>query len=423
MYGVKWSKVLTVALSVLMVVASAPVVALADDTLVFMQWSLGQVMDAWWEETLNEFGELYNVKVERVFETTFTDRLLTLMAAGQGPDVFLVRFDIYPSLAAQGALLDLTDRIEGDTDLAGALLPQDRSRSMLDGKWYGLGFKYAFAHTFYNREFFAQSGVPNMPLSGDEAWQWEEFVDALRKLTRMDSEGKVERWGLSLPMTNWARMGSLIHSFGVDIVGTNGFDISSPEAVNAIMTLRELHERGVLAPHAGVANSRNRLPGQQAAIIMDLDSDPHGVLTAGDLGMDWYGLGTYPAGLNQSVGRSYMFGENIAVNAYTSKPDLAYEFLKFAALRSWNVDSDMPYLFQGRSGEALHVDEPALAKYAFGNTTMVTPFLGQEAVRDAAMAAVRLVVEGKEPPSHLAEVQRQIDAQLAEVQASIRGSE
>lgn len=389
-------------------------------TLTFMQWSLGDVMDTWWEETLEEFGRVYDVEVERVYETTYGDKLLTMIAGGQAPDVFLVRFGMFPTLATHEQLLDITDFVENDAELQQYLLPQDRSRSTVNGNWYGLGFKYAFAHTWYNREVFDQAGIVPMPLRGEDAWSWDTFVDVLRKVSRTAADGSVERYGLSYTFTNWSRSASLLKSFGVEYFSEeNGIDISSSTAVDAILELRELKERGLLAPNTGVANSRNRLVNGEAAIILDLDSDPHGVLAGGGRGMDWYGLGAYPAGRGMDTGTSYMFGENIAVHWNTPNPELAYEFLKFAALRSWNVESDMPYLFQGRSGDELHPDEAELAYYALTNTTTVQPYWGLAEINNPAMQAVYRVIQGLEPASYLTEVQRIIDATYEELQAEV----
>lgn len=388
--------------------------------LTFMQWSLGDVMDAWWEETLQEFGRIYDVEVERVYETTYGDKLLTMIASGQAPDVFLVRFGMFPTLATHEQLLDITEFIENDAELQQYMLPQDRARSTVNGRWYGLGFKYAFAHVWYDREVFNQAGIEPMPLRGEEAWSWDTFVDVLRKVSKTAADGTVERYGLSYTYTNWSRSASLLKTLGVEYFSEErGIDISSTTAVDAIMELRELRERGLLAPNTGVANSRNRLVSGQAAIILDLDSDPHGVLSGNDRGMDWYGLGAYPAGRGRDVGTSYMFGENIAIHWNTPEPELAYEFLKFAALRSWNVESDMPYLFQGRSGDALHPDEPALAYYALMNTTTVQPYWGLAEINNPAMQAVYRVIQGLEPASYLEEVQRVIDTTYEELRAEV----
>ncbi len=393
--------------------------AATQETLTFMQWSLGESMDAWWLATLEEFGRLNNVKVERVFDTGFNDKLLAMIAGDSAPDVYLVRFDYYNVWAHQGLLYDITSMVDADKSLQVIMLPQDRPRAMVDGRWYGLGFKYAFAHTYYNREFFNQAGIPAMPLSGAKAWSWEQFVASLRKLTRIAADGKVQCWGVSTSLGSWVRNGSLLQSFGVNFVSPEGFDISSPKAVEAVMALRDLYARNLMATYASVANSRNRLPNGQAAIILDLDTDPMSVMTGNGRGYDWFGLGAYPAGVGRSTGTSYMFGENAVVSSHTKNPKLAYAFLRFAIERAWNVRSEVPYLYQGRSGARLHPDERQLAfEYALTNTTFLPSFVGMEFQVDASNA-VRAVVEGGKPASYLQEVQRVIDTKFAELRTSI----
>src|SRR5688500_11687493 len=95
-------------LTVALIIAALSVSASAKTTLTFMQWSLGETMDAWCAETLEEFGQIHDVEVVRVFETGFTDRLMAMIAGGTPPDVFIARLDSYPKLALPGQLLDIT---------------------------------------------------------------------------------------------------------------------------------------------------------------------------------------------------------------------------------------------------------------------------------------------------------------------------
>ncbi len=407
-------------LSTALLIAALSLSASAKTTLTFMQWSLGETMDAWWADTLEAFERTHDdVEVVRVFETGFTDRLMAMIAGGTPPDVFLARLDTYPKLALQGQLMDITDRIEKDAQLQAVMLPQDEFRSAIDGRWYGLGFKYGFAHTYYNRNFFDEAGLPPMPVSGANPWSWDEFVDALRKLTRRGADGGFERWGVSTALGSWARTGPLLQTMGVDFVTSDGFDISSPTAVRAIESLRDLHSVGMVAPYASVGNSRRRLPNQQAAITIDLDTDPHGLHAGEGRSFEWYGLGALPAGEGADTSTTYMFGENITIHKDSPNPDLAYELLKFAAMRAWNIDGDVPFLYNGRSGAGLHPDEPALAEqFAFTHATMVPPFVGFE-LQAPAMQAVRHVVEGREATSYLHETQRIIDADFQQLREEI----
>ncbi|MDQ3701516.1 MAG: extracellular solute-binding protein [Chloroflexota bacterium] len=55
-----------------------------------------------------------------------------------------------------------------------------------DGKLYALFYAYGGNLTaiFYNRPLFTQAGVPEPPADWNQAWTWDQFRDALRRLTK-----------------------------------------------------------------------------------------------------------------------------------------------------------------------------------------------------------------------------------------------
>jgi multiple sugar transport system substrate-binding protein len=58
----------------------------------------------------------------------------------------------------------------------------------IDGKIYSLFYAYGgnlTAH-FYNRALFKQAGVDEPPADWSKAWSWDQFRDAMRRLTKKD---------------------------------------------------------------------------------------------------------------------------------------------------------------------------------------------------------------------------------------------
>jgi ABC-type glycerol-3-phosphate transport system substrate-binding protein len=80
-----------------------------------------------------------------------------------------------------------------------------------DGKVYSLWYAWGgnLTATFYNRGLFKQSGVPEPPATWDKAWTWDEFRDALRRLTKKSgaSTTQVGINGYGAPITT-----PLVHS-------------------------------------------------------------------------------------------------------------------------------------------------------------------------------------------------------------------
>ena len=58
----------------------------------------------------------------------------------------------------------------------------------IDGKIYSLFYAYGGNLTayFYNRALFSQAGVAEPPADWSKAWSWDEFRDAMRRLTKKE---------------------------------------------------------------------------------------------------------------------------------------------------------------------------------------------------------------------------------------------
>ncbi|MDY4609476.1 MAG: sugar ABC transporter substrate-binding protein [Sphaerochaetaceae bacterium] len=111
---------------------------------------------------------------------------------------------------------------------------------------------------FYRPALFAEAGVT--PPAPGEAWTWEEFVDAAKKLTKdVDGDGIPEQWGFAeRGLAGFIAMKSYIPhlwAFGADIIvpdGNNGWKsgLDNPAAKDAIAAQVALvNDQKVLKPN------------------------------------------------------------------------------------------------------------------------------------------------------------------------------
>jgi len=372
--------------------------------------------DPIWEGIVNDFNAQYGHQIEVEYlptdNATYNQKLAAMRAGGVEPDVFMVRFDNFPTDALAGNLLDITKYVEADAQIQRALIPQERASAVIDGKWYGLAFKIAFAHAWWNKDLFAAAGIPPMPISGDQAWEWREFTEILKKLTRFDANGNVTQYGLAFDI-HWLRAGSVLKTWGVDFVKSDGFDVSSPRAIEAVLGMKSIFDQG-LGWYLGSA--RTRFVERRAAILFDIDTDPHKALSNNYEDWSWYSVAAFPAGLDRTKSSSYMFGENMAISAKTKYPDAAYTFLSFAMQRMWNLKGEVPFLYQFRQ---LHPDEKALAQqYAFTHCAPIPPFVGFEVQGTLGIASAwNRIIAGTMPVTQLHDLQQQIDQAIAELRS------
>jgi multiple sugar transport system substrate-binding protein len=105
---------------------------------------------------------------------------------------------------------------------------------------------------FYNKAVFDAAGVSYPPAAAEDAWTWDEFLDAARKLTR-DVSGRhpgepgfdpdqISMYGVSFETDQWYGYLPFIYSNGGEVVDESGSRLllDSPQAVEAIQRLADL---------------------------------------------------------------------------------------------------------------------------------------------------------------------------------------
>lgn len=102
------------------------------------------------------------------------------LVANMAADVFMSDDDDFAVFASDGHYLDLDPFIERDGFDASAYYTQCIESFRWHGKQYGLPSVWGCSLILYNKDLFAEAGVTADPLQ----WTWEEFVDALEKLTQ-----------------------------------------------------------------------------------------------------------------------------------------------------------------------------------------------------------------------------------------------
>ncbi len=125
-------------------------------------------------------------------QAEYREQVLTSIAAGTPPDVFLLDNIDVPAFADRGLLLDLAPfaaRVGLDT---AGWEPAVRSIFTRNGHLVAFPKGYSPMVVVYNRRLFREAGIA--PPTGD--WTWDDFLAAARALTRdTDGDGRVDQWG------------------------------------------------------------------------------------------------------------------------------------------------------------------------------------------------------------------------------------
>ena len=203
----------------------------------------------------------------------YHSKLLTMMAGNAAPDVFFLGSRSYRDFVNRGVLLDLTNFFDQEYSL-NKFVPSDRQKMVVDGKIYGVSSCIVVPQLYYNKDIFDQAGLAYPPSDPDQAWTWEQFVQAAKKLT-IQKGGKTVQYGaygfeymfplVSLLFSNEARL------FNDDFTECVMNNAQVREVLQSVLELRTKH--GV-APEASFLekigmNSAQMLQTGRVAMIAD----------------------------------------------------------------------------------------------------------------------------------------------------------
>ena len=180
----------------------------------------------------------------------YRERILTAIAAGHPPDVFLLDHGDVPAFADRGAVIDLApylarlgvDPVRYDSTVLGMFR---RGAAV-----YAIPKGYTPIVIVYNKDLFDRAALPYP--TGD--WTWDEFRRVARVLTRdTDGDGRVDQWGTAFDSraSLWIPW---LWSGGGDVLCADGSRSSgcldSPQSVAAIRWLTGWVTDDSIAPRA-----------------------------------------------------------------------------------------------------------------------------------------------------------------------------
>lgn len=180
----------------------------------------------WTEVAMQKFmAEHPDIKIKlESIPQGYDDRILTSLAGGNPPDVFL--WWNLPVLAERGGIEPLDQYDINFDNIAPAL----NAWATYDGRIYGITKDYSCEVIWYNKKIFDKYGVPYPT----DDWTWEDFRRIAIQLTHPEEMiyGTVFLEDPTYNLEEWAEMkgGTLISLDGT----TFGGYLNSPETISAI---------------------------------------------------------------------------------------------------------------------------------------------------------------------------------------------
>ncbi|MBW5449227.1 extracellular solute-binding protein [Cohnella sp. CFH 77786] len=121
------------------------------------------------------------VELENIPFDNYETKIRTALAGNNAADIIAIDAPTMPSYVSAGALYDLTSFMEADANLSD--IPDGIVESMkYNGKIYLAPINEANIAMFYNKKMFEAKGIPLPSKNVDEAWTWDQVLDAAKKL-------------------------------------------------------------------------------------------------------------------------------------------------------------------------------------------------------------------------------------------------
>jgi multiple sugar transport system substrate-binding protein len=179
----------------------------------------------------------------------FAGIIASRKASGTLPDVSYMGEGDVVKYNEMGILADMSSLFSGDnaTSKLDCITIRDKS-----GKIIGVGLSNQLELLYYNKKLFDAAGISYPPTKVENAWTWDQFVDAAKKLTK-DSSGKnateagfkpkmIKTYGIGLSATMAFHHFWALYSNGGGVVSADGsqFLWDKPESAQAFQDFADL---------------------------------------------------------------------------------------------------------------------------------------------------------------------------------------
>lgn len=321
--------------------------------MLYWQWGAGYVPG--FNKLAADFnGSQKNVVVtheQPAAQPAYWNKIITLQAGGQGPDVFEINNSSYVNWAHNGSLTDVSSYASRDKTVSAAM--KDTFPAMVNwytykGKLMGLPWDFSAGTVNYNTDLLQTNGLTAVNDLG-ATWDWNMMKDYATKLTQTNGS-TITRSGI------WINNGTENGWYSFCVAnGASFFNqtldqciIASEGAIAGLDFVLSLIKAGVAATNAFKSTAGKAVPSSGTAFTVGL--------TAIDFEGDWNfttyekvkGFTSWDAGIfpyspttGKTANTSNLRG--LVMNTVSKKKDLAWQWMSY--LKSNAVQDQIPLLF------------------------------------------------------------------------------
>lgn len=353
-----------------------------------------------------------DIIMENVSDEAMKDKLSTMAAGGEMPDVFFSWSGEYCKKFSRSNLaLDLTPYLEKDTQWKNGFLPAFLNNSTFDGKTYGIPYRSSILYMLYNKEIFEKYNL-------EAPETYDEFLDVCRTL----KENGVTPIGFGNSQTWYSAwwIGTL-NSQMVDPETLNADynpetgDFTDERYVEAIQMLLDLNENGYFGTNVNSKDYyqvREEFCAGQAGMIMDATAQFSIYEEAMGDNMGYFRFPEMTDGAGDA-GTSTGGAEVYCVSAKSKHKEEAVDFIKFMTSKEQAVkqtkESGLPNCVIGGITEENASKNLVEAYKMAEDLTNIADWLDTAVdakVADQYMVSVQEGFDGKSAGDIMADVQK-----------------
>lgn len=205
-------------------------------------------------DQFNTSQDKIEVKIRAIPNENYATVMNTMATAKELPDCGMVREDMVIPWTINGMLADISSMYDG-----AASKPLANTAYTYGGKTVAYAVANENLVLYYNKDMFDAAGVAYPPASIENAWTWDQFLDAAKKLT-IDSNGKhpgedgfnpdsITQYGCMVENFTW-QLEQFCLSNGGGFYNEDGSEVAigNDASIEAIQKVADLYLKEHVAP-------------------------------------------------------------------------------------------------------------------------------------------------------------------------------
>ncbi|MCM3728661.1 sugar ABC transporter substrate-binding protein [Neobacillus cucumis] len=211
----------------------------------------GDTSDAY-TKIIKEFNQKYKGKIEaemtfipRGNKYAYEDKVSAAATSNTLPDLVAMDGPNVANYADSGIIQPIDGLVENQDDFVKSIITQ----GTYNGKLYTVGATESTVALFYNKKMLADAGI-QPPTKLEDAWTWDQFYEAAKKLT--DKKKGIYGVNWTLDYGEWIIYfsGPTVWSNGGNFIAKDGSKaegyVNGPKAVEALKYLQKFTKEGLV---------------------------------------------------------------------------------------------------------------------------------------------------------------------------------